>query len=290
MSIYLHLQTNFLRCRFDITFLSINMSEPSGFQAQQALLHKDPNFIDQKTDAIERIFTSIAPCVDYYKCISDPNFWILFSKIQQSNQGETLRRNLNNFFRCINCKETRGFKLSCGCLICETCKDCNCHRELSPDEIESKKNLECLKCFTIKPLIQFNTSQCFHFCNSCLGKDLAKNKAYCKICKKQYKNSMSIKKNCDKCNEMMNIYDLVELSCFHSLCKLCKKATQVKGKKISKCSVCENTLNAQDIYKITKGSVEKCMICLRMVEIEKISRIISPEIDMCIECEEHRFY
>jgi hypothetical protein len=265
------------------------MSELSGFQARQAPLSEKPN-LDQKTDAIEPIFSHILPCVDYYKCISDSSFWILFSKIQQSDQGESLRRNLETFFCCFNCKQKRGFKLSCGCLICETCKYCNCHRELEPDEIESKNSLECLKCFTIKPLQQFNNSQCRHFCDCCLGKDLAKEKMYCKICKTKYRNPNLIKKNCDKCNEVKNISDLVELSCFHSLCKPCKKDIQVKGKSISKCNVCENTLSNQDIYKITKGNLEKCMICLRMVEIDKISRFSSSEVDICTDCDEHRLY
>ncbi|OMJ72745.1 hypothetical protein SteCoe_28725 [Stentor coeruleus] len=269
------------------------MTEPSGFQAKKEPMLGRGNIESQQTETIELIFTNLLPCIDYNKCIRDSNFWMLLSDIEQSNQCESLRCNMKRFFSCSTCKLKRGFQLICGCLICDTCENCNCHRDFTPEELKSKKSLECLKCFTIKPLPYFNLNPCTHFCNSCLGKEFLKGKKYCKICKAPYNQLNLDKKECSKCKGLFDFSHLVELSCFHNICVSCRKGNNGQKRNISKCNTeCNKILETKDIYKITKGNLEKCMICLRMLEIDKFSRTRYNEIhgciDVCGDCQEDR--
>lgn len=209
--------------------------------------------------------------------IRTKQFWILAKAIKDPNFQSKFNEAIVKYYACPNCK-IRQRRFLDGGFFCINCK--NTDQDLNNLKDEDKQKINCLKCFRILNSNSL-TGPCYHICQYCASKELAKGNQHCKICRSPYDNNQYVQV-CKSCNQNALFKDLFEIRCGCRYCAACLPTI----KKQKRCLICEgvNILNSE-LYCFNTRTLEMCVVCEVNKDLQDFPKKQCCDLDVCRDCQ-----
>ena len=243
------------------------------------------------TKLLENLIDQFIKLADPLKLINPEKILVLEKiKAKYSSQKIELVQKIDEILSIVKCKDCqKPFKCrhSCGFFICDSCIKLNnyicnhCNKQLSHEMIRKYCNVS-LSCINCRGEV---SSQCGHYCESCILLNSKDFYNFCEICLEYYEDQTGKSANCFRCKENNNVLYMFEFCKEHFLCEACS-AEQVES---GKC-ICKQILSIPKIKFIYDRTFKPCLNCKYCFRKSEMNSLESSERYLCSICSNFHFH